>query len=253
MLGAQEVYLYVSKGKIFLALILSLTYFILGMAVCIYSFKEGNTVDGYIFTILPLIFGGSTLLAIKMLVDLKPYLTLTKDMFIIKHPLKRAIFIQWQDIKRYQIYKHQFTSSIEIYLAEKEEYKAFRKRLFAGKLLAKRLQVDEIPHIIKVNFLLSLSLTKRKDRTKLLKELDRRAFGSVTDERMFEIAEHRQLFGVTASDTVPSKMLSYQVEKEAMKVEQPSQIKRKYFLKIIAVSLVIMIVIFFLLYQIIGK
>ncbi|CEI83469.1 hypothetical protein BN997_03382 [Oceanobacillus oncorhynchi] len=251
MLGAQEVYLYVSKGKSFLALILSLTYFILGMAVCIYSFKEGNTVDGYIFTILPLIFGGSTLLAIKMLVDLKPYLTLTKDMFIIKHPLKRAIFIQWQDIKRYQIYKHQFTSSIEIYLADKEEYKAFRKRLVAGKLLAKRLQIDEIPHIIKVNFL--LSLIKRKDRAKLLKELDRRTFGAVTDERMFEIAEHRQLFGITASDTVPSKMLSYQVEKEAMKVEQPSKIKRKSFLKIIAVSLVITIVIVFLLYQIIGK
>ena len=251
MLGTQEVYLYVSKGKSFLALILSLTYFILGMAVCIYSFKEGNTVDGYIFTILPLIFGGSTLLAIKMLVNLKPYLTLTKDMFIIKHPLKRAIFIQWQDIKRYQIYKHQFTSSIEIYLADKEEYKAFRKRLFAGKLLAKRLQIDEISHIIKVNFL--LSLIKRKDRAKLLKELDRRAFGSVTDERMFEIAEHRQLYGVTASDTVPSKMLSYQVEKEAMKVEQPSKIKRKSFLKIIAVSLIITIVISFLLYQIIGK
>ncbi|UUI41962.1 STM3941 family protein [Oceanobacillus oncorhynchi] len=251
MLGTQEVYLYVSKGKSFLALILSLTYFILGMAVCIYSFKEGNTVDGYIFTILPLIFGGSTLLAIKMLVDLKPYLTLTKDMFIIKHPLKRAIFIQWQDIKRYQIYKHQFTSSIEIYLADKEEYKAFRKRLVAGQLLAKRLQIDEIPHIIKVNFL--LSLIKRKDRAKLLKELDRREFGAVTDERMFEIAEHRQLFGITASDTVPSKMLSYQVEKEAMKVEQPSKIKRKSFLKIIAVSLVITIVIVFLLYQIIGK
>ncbi|GAA0337995.1 hypothetical protein ACFQ4Z_07205 [Oceanobacillus oncorhynchi subsp. oncorhynchi] len=70
---------------------------------------------------------------------------------------------------------------------------------------------------------------------------------------MFEIAEHRQLYGVTASDTVPSKMLSYQVEKEAMKVEQPSQIKRKSFLKIIAVSLIITIVISFLLYQIIGK
>lgn len=53
MLGTQEVYLYVSKGKSVLALILSLTYFILGMAICIYSFKEGNTVDGYILLSFP--------------------------------------------------------------------------------------------------------------------------------------------------------------------------------------------------------
>ncbi|MFD1414662.1 STM3941 family protein [Oceanobacillus jeddahense] len=247
ILDTQEIYFYTQKGKIFAAFIFSFTFFMLWLAPCIYFFKEGSIIEGFSVAILPLAFGVSSLLVFKMLIDVKPYLTLTKETLIIKHPLKRAIHLKWQDIEKYEMWKANLTHSIDIYLADKGEYKGLHKQSFVRNRFMKRLQIDDISPIIKANF--TLGLIKRKDRPKLLKELDWRTFRTKEEELIREKEKNRQLYGEEIADRFSPKKLSDQKKEEAVQLEQYSQINRKYILKITAISFIITVGISFFLYQ----
>ncbi|WP_080874024.1 STM3941 family protein [Oceanobacillus timonensis] len=246
-MNSQEMYFKSPKGKSFVSFIFSLAFFTLGIALCTYFFKEGNTVDGFIFAVFPLIFGVSTLLMFKMLVTSDPYITLTKEELIVKHPLKRAMRLRWTYIRRYDIRKVNLISSIVIYLDDNEEYKALRKRSFANRRIRDRLSTNAIAQTLQTNFL--LGLVKRKERTELLKELDIRAFGAETDVFALEKEQNRQILGEKAAEMVSPKSLSDQRKEEALQLEQYSQINKKYILKIVGISFFITIVFSFLMYQ----
>ncbi|MCR6104970.1 hypothetical protein HXA34_01560 [Salipaludibacillus agaradhaerens] len=166
----EELQFYPSKGKNFILLLLCLAFIALGFLMCVVTFNDGDYVISALGAVTGLFFAFLFIMLVKQQRTSKPYLILTKEELITSAASKNPIPIAWQDIRGYNLIKVNGSKILEIMLEDEEKY-----RLQMTKTTRWLNKLNDAMNF--APFAIALGQVKRKDRDKLLNELDKRTFG----------------------------------------------------------------------------
>ncbi|WP_068672209.1 STM3941 family protein [Oceanobacillus sp. Castelsardo] len=166
MENAQDLYFYSPKVKNFLLFIMVLVFTVFGGLICGVAYKEGDFFISSVGAFIALFFGLLILGIFKKILSPKPYLILTEEKLIISASSKNAVPIKWEDIKGYNIQNVHFNKFIEIMLQDEEKY---RERM--SNTTRKLNKLNDVMNYSP--FAIAWGQIKRKDRDRLVYELDR--------------------------------------------------------------------------------
>ncbi|ASN06077.1 STM3941 family protein [Virgibacillus necropolis] len=166
MENTQKLYFYSSKVKNVLLLIVGLVFIAFGVLVCGAAFNERDFLISGVGAFIALFFGLLTFGILKKMLSPKPYLILTEEELIINASSKKAIPIKWDDIEGYNIQNVHFSKFIEIMLHDEEKYRA--------RMSNTTRKLNKLNDVMNFSpFAIAWVQVKRKDRDKLVNELDR--------------------------------------------------------------------------------
>lgn len=189
----QELHFYTSRVKSFFWLILGFVFIAFGALISVAAWIERDYLISVLGICLSVFFAFLCFAVLKRLRKPRPYLVLTDEELII-NPSKHTIPIKWEDIQSFRKREAHFNKFLEIVLYNEDEYRA---------LMSNRTRRFNKPNdMLNLSpFALYLSNIKRKERDKVVRELDRRTvrwsykiYDQMEDERIEE-SRHREIDG----------------------------------------------------------
>lgn len=169
---------HIAKLKIIFLSIILLPFAILGIGIIVYGIMKIDIIFSLFGVLIAFPFVIPVYLVTKRLANPEPYLTLTHEGLIINAHSEHAILILWDDIIGYHIKRINSVRFIAV-LFDQNKYLASMspesKKLY---------NVDDSTEYYLDSFVVAFSNIKRKDREKLISELDRLAgtYPSLTDQ-----------------------------------------------------------------------
>lgn len=161
-----ELSFYQSKIKIMLIIMIGLIFAAFGIVLCVAAFELGDFVMSGIGALTALLCFFAIFVLVRRLLHSKPYLIITQDELIVGASSKNAIPIQREDIRGYHIFHVHFTKTIEVILYDEEKYR--------DRMSTTSRRFHKVNDLVGARqFGIAWGQVKRKDRRKLLYELDR--------------------------------------------------------------------------------
>ncbi|MBP1971424.1 hypothetical protein J2Z83_003563 [Virgibacillus natechei] len=167
----QALYFYQPRIKNILILIMCSVFMALGVVVGVFAFNERDFFMSGLGAFLAVFFGFLIFMLLKSIFGSKPYLILTEETLTIGASSKNAVPLRWEDIEGYDIRSVGFNKIIEIMLYDEEKY-----RDQMSKAAAWFNKMNDVMNYR--SFGIGWGQVKRKDRSRLARELDRRIFES---------------------------------------------------------------------------
>ena len=235
--NTNELYFYWPKIKNALLSLFMLAFMAFGGLVGWVAFEDEVYYMSALGAALALLFIILAFSGLKKVFSFRPYLILAESELIIHTLSTSSVPLRWEDIEAYKIRHVGLNKLIEIKLRNEEDY---RRRLSKTANLINTINMTNDR-----TFVIALGQVKRKDRNKLVRELDRRAFES--DNLLHEL--------YNPEDTPEMGLISFrqdriQEQMDANKKEQQaeSQVNGSYLLKLYGISLLLTIGAFFMLH-----
>lgn len=175
---SNEIHFYASKTKIFMIKI-ALILFICGFGIMVISkWPDGDLFDIAVGIIGFIFFSFGLIYIWLEIFKFNPHLTLTERELVITPESKRALHIHWEDIEEIKLVtlmNGKYYGGKFIFIEVYNEEKYVRQMPAISKILAFLANIQNYSPIF-----IRWSLIKRKDRKKLIEELNRRAINSKT-------------------------------------------------------------------------
>ncbi|MFD1068254.1 STM3941 family protein [Oceanobacillus locisalsi] len=224
------VYFYPPRVKNIFLFLMGLVFVAFGMVVCVFAFKERDFFISGVGAFLAVLFGFLILMILKGIVGSKPHITLTKETLTIGAGSKHAIPLKWDDIIGYSIRNIGFSKYIEIVLYDEEKY---RNRMTKATTWFNKMN-DVMGYR---PFGIGWGQIKRKDRKRLVRELDRRTFAS--DEPGYDYYD-----SINEADQLKQTFsrqhgMGQQLEADKKEKKNRSQVNGKYLLQSYGFSLLL--------------
>lgn len=225
----QDLYFYSPKIKNAFIVLLTTGFLVFSVLVGGYAFNLGDYFIGALGVLLTLVFSFATYAGLKRVFLSKPYLILTEEELIIGASSKNAVPLQWEDIIGYDVRSVSFNKLIEIMLDDEGKY---RRRM--STLARWNNTMNDVMNFRP--FAIAWKQVKRKDRNKLARALDERAFGIK--------GQLHELYESVDADTVERVFHSQDRLREQMKADKEeqkerSQVNGKYLLQSYGISLLL--------------
>jgi Ca2+/Na+ antiporter len=206
--------------------LMCLAFVILGSIISWAGFDQESYFFGLLGLFLVVFFAYLIYRTFKRLKNSEPLLILTEEELILNPSSKRKVAINWQDIEGYNIREANLNKYIEIVLNNDEKYLS---QMYQNTKLLKKVN-----KAMKIRpFAIAWGYVKRKDRDKLVNELDQRFFEEKDIAVAGNLSNRRaRLYEHGESKKLSEQLAAYDEERRAY-----SQINRKYFVKAYVQSL----------------
>ncbi|TFJ92767.1 STM3941 family protein [Lentibacillus salicampi] len=235
MESAQTLYFYPPRIKnIFLSLMCSV-FMAMGAVVGVFAFKEGDFLMSGLGAALAVFFGFLIFMALKTIFGSKPYLILTEEVLIIGASSNNAVPLRWEDIEGYDIRSVGFNKIIEIMLHDEEKY---RDRMSKAALWFNKM--NDVMNYRPFN--IGWGQVKRKDRNRLVRELDRRTFEA--RESFHELYDAVNEAATAESILNRQHGIRRQMKADKKRQKARSQVNGKYLLQSYGISLLLTVAAF---------
>ncbi|MDX8045386.1 STM3941 family protein [Gracilibacillus sp. S3-1-1] len=235
----QALYFYRPRVKNILLLIMCSVYMAFGVVVGGFAFNEQNYLMSGVGALLAICFGFLIFISLKRIFGSKPYLILTEETLTISAPSKNAVPLRWEDIEGYDIRSVNFSKVIEIKLRDEEKY-----RDQMSKSAAWFNKMNDVMNYRP--FGISWGQVKRKERSRLARELDRRAFE--TDEHLNELYDSVNEADKTEKVLNRQSGIQGQMKLDKKRRKARSQVNGKYLLQSYGISFLLTSAAFLLFY-----